>query len=489
MTTDITEFPCIEATRCLIAETEMGKRLSVKAQSDGAENSHTAIFTPDQSPKEEWYLHLDIVRDGEENPPLRFLQLRHKETGKYLSCDAKGRITCTSSPSESTWWLMQSVVPNETDESNDTSPKKSASEKSLDDKYILVSKEHPLRRLSYAKTFEGAEEEFTLIGSKNASTEPSIWTLTITSGELCCIVNPVVHHHMRCNPSGNLSLTSQNKGYEVFRFIEAGNGDLYISSWLNFRKFLSSNSDGEVYTTDMDFKSLGFSERWRVDSPPRGNGVYIRNLATRRFLSVGRKRSEPLWTTTKPNEYALWHLDAPQSHVYYLTSLFASSKKVEEQWQIQSYFEEGTMDTHISSSKKGPYLSQKNESKEEWKIEVSPEGYFTFFSISHEKYLGCNSKGDVHTTTSKGSWTFWEKQDSPHGGLAFKSKEHKRFLAVTNTDHALCTMLEDEETTLCQSWRLDPCVPRAVSGDTGGFFLAGMCNIFHVIWQPLVALF
>lgn len=343
-----------------------------------------------------------------------------------------------------------------------------------------------------------------LIASKNQSTDPSNWTLKFTSGELCFIVNPVVHHHLRCNMYGGLSLTSQSNGWEVFRFIEAGNGDLYISSWANLTKFLSSNSDGQVYTTDTESASLGLAERWRLECPPpvNGNGLFIRNVATRRYLSVGRKRSEHLWTTTKPNDYAVWHLDSPHLHVYYLTSLLAPAQKEEEEEEGGEEKKddkiavvssdplcsiEGVEESRIASHKEGPYLSQKKESDEEWKLEVTPEGYFTFFSVSHEKYLGCNSKGDVHTTTSKGAWTLWEKQASPHGGVTFKSKEHKRFLAVTKSTESLCTTDEEVEMSLRQSWRLDPRMPRKISGGKGAY-IAGAMGLTFPIASPFAVL-
>ena len=497
MTSVVSEFPCIEATRCLVGETEMGKRLTVKPLSDGSENSHAVTFTQGKSRKEEWYLHIDVANqsDDEEgrrdNNPKRFLQLRHSESNQYLSCDEKGRVTCISDPSDSTWWLMEGVggknnhlaTTTTSEKKNDLSddPRKSAavSDESTANQCILISKKFPLRKLSIAKALEGLTEEPMLIASKNPSTEPSIWTLKFTSGELCFIVNPVVHHHMRCNQKGNISLTSHSSANEIFRFIEVGNGDLYISSWIHYTKFLSSNSDGQIYTTDTESTSPGYAERWRLEAPSEGNGLYIKNVGTRRYLSVGRNRSEHMWTTTKPNAYALWHLDAPQSHIYYLTSLFASAPKLAGgdgsgteivNGSNNAYFKDGTEDVHLSSQKEGPYLSKKKERHDEWKVEVTPEGYFTFFSVSHEKYLGSNSKGDVHTTTSKGAWTMWEKQVSLHGGASFKSKEHHRYLAVTeDCMHTLCTTKEEEEINFCHSWRIDPRIPRVVSGG----YLAG----------------
>lgn len=465
----------------MVAEREMGKRLTVKTVSKDSEKHHVATFTSEISQKEEWYLHLELARSDEEGrgPLRRVLQLRHGKTGQYLSCEDNGRVKCVSTPSDSTWWWMErggAKNSQATGKNSLPSSSESASDESTEFEYVLISKKYPLRRLCYSKGFDESDETFILIASKKKSTEPSIWTLKFTSGELCFMANPVVHHQMRCDPNGTLSLTSESNGWEVFRFIEVGNGDLYISSWTQCTKFLSSNTDGEIYITDMKSTFLGYSERWRLEVPPHGNGLYIRNVSSQRYLSVGRTRSEPLWTTTKPNDYALWHMNAPHSHIYYLTSLFALAEKQADDGSStetaindssQTYFEEGIKVICIRSSKKGPSLSQKKGNKEEWKMEMTPEGFVTFFSVSHEKYLGCNSMGDVHTTTSNGAWTLWRMESSSHGGVTLLSKEHLRYLAVTKVNGLLCTTKGKSGTN---SWRMDPRLPRIASGSTGGYF-------------------
>jgi len=504
------EFPCIEAIRCFVSEKEMGMgRLTMKTLYNALGNRHVATFTKEQSLREEWYLHLDLARSDEEGQGdlRRVLRLQHRGTGQYLSCDEKGRVSCISTPSDSTWWWMQRVDADTGKNGMSSSPaslsdptKSASDELYTEGQYILSSKQHPLRRLSFAKNvkgFNGSDEELMLIASKNISVAPSLWSLKITSGELCFMVNPVVHHQLRCNMLGQLSLNSRSNGWEVFRFVEAGNGDLYISSWLYYTKFLSSNSDGEISTTDIESRSPGHAERWRVEVPPQGNGLYFQNVASRRYLSVGRKRSEHLWTTTKPNDYALWHVDASHSHIYYMTSLFDSAKAEKQSDNettteiatdsYQRYYTEGADDTHLSSSKEGPFLSTKKYNEEEWKVEVTPEGFFTFYSVSHETYLGCNSTGGVHTTTSKGVWSLWDKHVQPHGGVAFMSKEHLRYLAVSETGELLCTTDGNDETSMRHSWRMDPRLPRTISGGTGGY-LANTLGLTIAATMPFAVL-
>mmetsp|Transcript_17481 Transcript_17481/g.48272 ORF Transcript_17481/g.48272 Transcript_17481/m.48272 type:complete len:605 (+) Transcript_17481:234-2048(+) len=490
MSTTPSQFPCVEATRCLMTEEEMGMRLTVEPFSSSIDASYIVTFSKERSTKEEWYVHLEYCRsDGDGNGGLRrVLQLRHSTTGKYLSCTDTGRVNCVDDPSPSTYWWLEPVEKKGLPEakSSPSSSPRSLSE-SVDDstalQYTLMSRQYAPRRLTYTtnvKGFTGSQEDIQLIASKHTK-EPSIWTLKFTSGELCFISNPVVHCQLRCNTAGTLSMNNAMNGWEVFRFIEVGNGDLYISSWTHYTKFLTSDSDGGVDTIDYTCRALGHCERWRLDVPPGSNGVHIQNVASRRYLSVGRNANEALWTTTKPNDYALWHLDAAHSHTYYLTSLFASSKKEVEadeestEEEIapekppaskynQMWDNSGVVDMHVSSSKTGPFLTKNMRNWEEWKVEMTPDGDLTFFSVVHEKYLGCNSKGDVHTTTSKGAWSIWEKKVSPHGGVMFLSREHLRVLAVNEVTGTLFTTPGDEETSLCHSWRLDPRLPRSVNG-------------------------
>jgi hypothetical protein len=94
-------------------------------------------------------------------------------------------------------------------------------------------------------------------------------------------------------------------------------------------------------------------------------------------------------------------------------------------------------------------------------MERSTDGDITFWSVAQSKYLGSNSKGDVHTTSSKGDWCRWEMEESPHnGGIYLKSKAHQRLLSF---DGQKLSTTEDQNTTT-ESWRLEPRLPPSISG-------------------------
>ena len=184
MMTDASEFPCIEATRCLVTEKEMGMRLTVKTlpnkkanegYANDLQNHNVVTFSKERSTKQEWYVHLDFARSNDGRGALRrVLQLRHSETGQYLSSDDKGRVSCVSTPLPSTYWWMELANNKTSAETNGQSSSTTSSslsdstrDESTDGQYILMSKEHAPRRLTL-KGFAGPNEDFQLITSKKS---------------------------------------------------------------------------------------------------------------------------------------------------------------------------------------------------------------------------------------------------------------------------------------------------------------------------------
>jgi hypothetical protein len=500
------------------------------------ESTYEVSFSKHRKSAEEWYVHLDTYSVDNGRSQKRILQLRHTETGQYLYSDGDGNVGCCSTPSSLTYWIVESAVssspasprspatPTRSGLLSDTLPLTIGSSDSFDNhnskdlnnlQVVLISKEFPSRRLACGRKFSGLDRKqpsknnidmglVTIVDDDDDANDsdnytfrsrsakcPAVWELQFTSGELVFMSNPVIHCQLRCNMLGQLSMSSKFDGWQVFRFIELGNGDVAISSWTHYNRFLSSNSDGKVYTVE-GRQNLGFSERWSLEPSPTKSGVCIKSVAFSRYLTVGNLENEVLWTTTKPNDYAVWHLDAAHSHVYYLTSLANNSAlslssssshpqgSDDNEVKGRSLFSNkyslhGAPNKHISSSKKGPFMSRNKRKWEEWKVEIH-DGQVTFFNMFHEKYLGCNSSGAVHTTTSCGPWSYWDMEESPDGGVLLLSREHHRYLAVHN-DGSLCTTSEEEPTGLEHCWRLDPRLPQTISaGKVAGKFSGGCTN-------------
>jgi hypothetical protein len=341
MITNAIEFPCVEASRCYLTEKEHGLRLTLKQSKMKDGSMHYELgLTKNRGKQEEWYAHIDTTAATTETPSMmRTLQLRHCTTGQYLYSDSTGHVGTQPSATDWTTWILE---PNTTEENNnnnnnnhiinnDSNNNNTNISSSSDDfnhplLFGLISKAHAPRQFTYTGSdglLSSGDFKFITRANTNTTTygECSVWELEFTSGELCFMSNPVLHCQIRCNVFGQLSLSNKFQGWEVFRFIEVGQGNVAISSWTHAHKFLSSNPDGKVVTTE---NRLGHWEKWKLAKAE--HGVYIISVAHEgRYLSIGKRDHEVLHTTTKPNDYAKWHLDVAHSHTYFLSTVVPSS--------------------------------------------------------------------------------------------------------------------------------------------------------------------
>jgi hypothetical protein len=289
--------------------------------------------------------------------------------------------------------------------------------------------------------------------------------MEFTSGELCFLSNPVTQKRIRCNAVGKLTLSKYWMGWEIFRFIEAGSaGHLCISSWTHTSKVLSSDPDGNVCMTE---NRLGYWEKWQVQKAPNGDGVWIQSVAHGRILSI---QNGILHTTTnikEPSSAAKWHLEAAHQHTYYLTCPLHNRR--------------------VASNKTGAMTTRHRKHWEEWKIERSSNGYFTFYSVAHRKYLGSSMNGTVHTTARVGEWAMWDIEESPHapGSIFIKSHEHQRHLACDD----LGKLYTSDKYGESETWRLEPRLPLSLSGpQLASLGAAGTLGVALTVAMPFVVM-
>mmetsp|Transcript_15953 Transcript_15953/g.39098 ORF Transcript_15953/g.39098 Transcript_15953/m.39098 type:complete len:747 (+) Transcript_15953:20-2260(+) len=135
----------------------------------------------------------------------------------------------------------------------------------------------------------------TLLSEDDAVGVQNLWIVEPVTGELCFLSNAKTDSRIRCDMSGRLSMSTNWKGWEVFRFLEAGNGYVKICSWTHSLWILKCHASGKIQTgrqsdfhTDQDWCSL-----WAVESAPDGKGVVIRSKSFERFLCV-RKSGKAL---------------------------------------------------------------------------------------------------------------------------------------------------------------------------------------------------
>ncbi|CAJ1966407.1 unnamed protein product [Cylindrotheca closterium] len=476
MITNAMEFPCVEATRCYIAEKEHGLRLCYnnhngKKQKDDDSIVGTLSFTSSRGSEAEWYVHMETTSThsffheetklGQEE---RILQLAHCQTGHFLCVTSEGGVGIQAKPSKDTKWTMENNFATLND---DPDCKASFHLRSSLGKLLRITKSGQKKNKLIPEGFlspaflqggliPGTTCEYQVStvdnddfeDEDNSSAESSsaaVFELEFTSGELCFVSNPVLHSQIRCNPLGQLSLTQKSACQEVWRFIEVGNGGaLVIATWSHAQTFyLSSDGDGNVFTTK---NRLGHNERWKLERTE--NGARIVSVAHKgRYLSVGNDDGEALFrTTTQPNDYAKWHTEAAHSNTYHLQSIFVTSLKEDA--------------PYISSDRKGrASLSKHKRDWEEWKLERFDDDYVTLYSKKHEQYLGSNSVGEVTTTKKVGEWSLWSIEQSTYGGIYLKSKTYQRRLAVVGEGEMSTLCTTKEQYSSHETWRLEPCLP------------------------------
>lgn len=460
------DFACIEASRCYLTEREHGLRLSLKRipkkRGETTGESYQLELSKNRDRQSEWYVQLETT-STDEGIPRRSVTFRHSETGRYLHSTSDGVVSTQSFPSLWTTWLMEPVTRLPGSPSNFNNQNSNVYDSSPV-YYALLPRAFAPRKLTY--TIRSRVEGGGLQLTTTESGEAAVWELQFTSGELCFMSNPVIHAQIRCNLFGQLSLSSSFQGWEVFRFIEVGRGNIVISSWTHSNKYISSDPDGKVFTSE---NRAGHWEKWRLEKAQ--SGVYIVSVAhPGRYLSIGKAEGDALHTTTKPGDFAKWHLDAAHSHVYYIS------------------ISDGTDETkklYVSNRRKGPFVTKTRRDWEEWKVEHTPEGFVTFWSPAQQKFLGSNAHGEVHTTSTMGDWSMWEMEDSPHGGVFLKSKSHHRALAVV--DGNLCTT--ENSLSELETFQLEPRLPATISGPRlAALGMAGAVGVALTVAMPFAVL-
>jgi hypothetical protein len=405
------DLPCMEASRCFLTDKERGLRLSVSPKGK-------LFFTKNRRDWEEWHYYIREASSG-----VRHARFRSVPHGHFLHSTPDGMVEASESPISSKWRLEP---PEQDMESN----YQERGRQDAADLFVLHSHAHD--------NTLGLDVEGNCSASSDIIRE-IVWEMEFTSGELCFLSNPATQKRVRCNAVGKLTLSKYWMGWEIFRFVEAGDdGHLRISSWTHTSKFLSSDPDGNVCMTE---NRLGHWEKWQVQKAPTGDGVVIQSVAHGRVLSI---QNGILHTTTQirqPN--AKWHLEAAHQHTYYLACPLHNRQ--------------------VASNKIGAMTTRHRKHWEEWKIERASNGYFTFYSVAHQKYLGSSSNGTLHTTARVvGKWAMWDIEESPHapGSIFIESHEHQRHLACDEFGKLHMSDKYGESET----WRLEPRLPLSLSG-------------------------
>mmetsp|Transcript_14012 Transcript_14012/g.21279 ORF Transcript_14012/g.21279 Transcript_14012/m.21279 type:complete len:552 (+) Transcript_14012:79-1734(+) len=407
-------FPCQEfPLRCFISSRLHDRRISCTPNGD--------ILTSDERQDGEEWLIIGCADDT--------FRLQSRVHGKFLLSDVNGQI-CTSDciPNDQGQWKLIKKSPD------------------IFSFLIYTTCGKNQRQLSC----EGDGVNTILMQEQDQwyqySNPSYFWDIELLSGELCFLSSPGQDRRLSCHPwSGRLSMSSNWKGWEVWRFIEAGNDHVRISNWTHQKKFLCSDSDGTVWTSN---NHLGSWEMWKVERAPNGyNGVVLKSVSHGRFLKAAVNGSPVSTSPTFDGFSTTWHTDAGHRQSFYISSVCQGKR--------------------IGSSESQVYITSNRKAKEVWEIKQQSDGSVSLHSKAHGKNLGSGPDGSLYVTEELGEGEKWELTKITKEGIlcvGLKSIQHDRYLCC-DTDGQVSTILSDEDmSSSIVAWSLDPYLPETMSG-------------------------
>jgi len=339
------------------------------------------------------------------------------------------------------------------------------------------------------------------LSSPPSTTSTTQWKMRFRSGELLFLSNPTIQRRMRCDAFGKLTLDENWKGWEVFRFVEAGHGGfVQITSWTHDSYLLYSNQYGKVGMTQNveSPNTLWAITRFHgVDGTP--GGILLRSVRHGKYLSA---LSDTELATVEEQNFSFaavqWELEAANSNVFFLTTTTTTPLSVAS----KSSSTNSTNHHFLSSRSTGKVFSAKRgKDWEEWKLEVVPsegkrlEGeedsklpankslhqanLFSIYSTKHKKYLGSSEDGKVYTTELREESEYWELEESPNGdGYILISH-------LYGDRQLFCGDKGELETspTECQAWNLQSRMPSSISKNQ--MAVAGVAVATLLVASPL----
>lgn len=391
-------FPCLELPpRCYLSTGE-NKRISC--------NPEGYIFSTSNREKwEEWFIL-------ENSQGILFKNCTH---GKFLTCNARGLISATDTHEQ---WM--------------------------------VERDHPcagnlcsIRSVSSDRYLTGLESGVFRGITKAEDTRVSIpsWNIEYVTGELCFISSPCLERQLSCHPwSGRLSKSKNWKGWEVWRFIECGNGHVRIMSWHD-NHILCSDKHGKVWTTN---NIAGDWEKWQVDLAPDGcDGVVFKSVSHGRYLQVesNGKLSTCGFLNGTPS---VWHITAANRQHFFLSSL--------------------AHDKRIGCKKDGIFSTNNKKDWEVWELHHQDNGLVSLRSKKFGKCLCSDQDGNLYQTDHDGENALWKIEISPANTLYLVSKASGRYLSSTDNGERFSTRSISEPES-SEVWSLEHVLPSTTTGE------------------------
>ena len=379
-----------------------------------------------------------------------FTLIQNNSNGFYLTCNEKGLVSTTK-------------------DKQDTNAKWQVYSSPSDDNYIIYSSLH--------KKWLKCNDKGDLRITDNESWSKCI--VEFDKGELCFLSSTGSLKQISCTPCGHLSMSCSKTAWEVFRFIEVGEGSVIISPWKHENKFLCSDPHGQVSTTE---NRNGSWERWII-IVKSFKGVYIQSRDHKYYLGTNGDTLRTLNKNCDSGWSIDWDTGSACSQEYFMTSLLLrigvnkNIKKInfpefdEKNSDLDSYECCENFENEDYDEVNGVCNAEKNDDQDKmisiiknrpkstkWKIESvkNEDGYFTFFNMANKSYLRSNSGGQLSFGPYKNSLCKWKIEESDRDSYFLISQASQQFLSVDANDGMFCSPLDESKVT---AWNLQPCLP------------------------------
>jgi len=398
LTEDLLSFACMEQPICcFLSSSAHNKRLGSKPQGD-------IFITENRKEWERWYI-IPASNDGQ-------VLLQNVTHGHYLKSDDEGRLSTTHDTNDQqTKWSTKK-------HSDDKFTIKSV----VDDKAICCT------------------EEYAYAASDKEGDEWIRWNIEFETGELCFISSYKRDLRISKHSSLKVGLEKTWKGWGIWRFIEFGDGNVLISSWLDPSQYLCSNAmdgTGRVYTTTNRFAN---GAKWSVESNFDKRGIVIKSCYYGGYLRIGGNYK--LSTDCTILDDSLWCLEHASRHVYYISDT--------------------ANDIGISVDCDDQVMTKNEGAWKEWKLHgTNVKGSCMIECVGNGKFLQSSENGVVYVLESPnedGGDVLWKIEASSLGGYFLISDAHNKYLSY-NGEGLHTVSAEQEGAKIAKIWTLKPCLP------------------------------
>jgi len=245
------------------------------------------------------------------------------------------------------------------------------------------------------------------------------WKIVLKTGELCFIT--LNSRFQLGNWEDKIHLSKEKNKMQVWRIIESGEKNVWISSWVHDSYFLCTDKDGKLFMTNDRFSE---GSKWRIENKPKTLIIsyHFNTVIDIKYYSGSNFTLNEVEESLNARSGNMYHsstcsLSSACYNQYSIAPAISSGwlnfssdcvshidKKMGCKWNLRKYGENFC----IFSSKR-PYSPQDNLMKQtSWQIIKALDG--TWFLVSKTgEYLTYNKDGKVFLATelSEEEWNTW----------------------------------------------------------------------------------